>query len=202
VEVMAISDSSNSTHPVLKEPAGADQATEDDPPPMRLADLLREDLSTHDDHLLEPGFLAVAVHRLGRAARCIEPGLKRAAAVGACRAAATTVDWVFGIQVPLSVDLGRRVRIWHHGCMVLNARSIGDDVHLRHSTTLGPRFGAGAQTGDLPVIHDGADIGSGACVLGGVSVGEKAVVGANTVVLRDVPGGATVLGVPARVMPT
>jgi serine O-acetyltransferase len=55
---------------------------------------------------------------------------------------------------------------------------------------------------DLPVIEDRADIGSGACVLGPVRVGTGAVVGANSVVMKNVPARATVLGVPARMIQT
>jgi serine acetyltransferase len=52
------------------------------------------------------------------------------------------------------------------------------------------------------VIEDGADIGSGVCVLGGVTVGKDAFIGANSVVLKSVPAQTTVLGVPARILPT
>jgi serine O-acetyltransferase len=114
----------------------------------------------------------------------------------------TSIDWVWGIHLPRSVELGRRVRLWHNGCMLLEARSIGNDVHIRHDTTFGPLRGTDTGPQTRPVIEDRADIGSGACVLGGVRVGHDAVIGANTVVLKDVLPHATVLGVPARVMPT
>jgi serine O-acetyltransferase len=120
------------------------------------------------------------------------------------RVAATAIDWIWGIRLPLHVELGRRVRVWHHGCVLLNARAIGDDVHLRHNTTFGPLRGTGPDDdpSQLPIIEKGADIGSGACVLGPVRVGEGAIVGANTVVLKNVPDGATILGVPGRVIPS
>ena len=119
------------------------------------------------------------------------------------------IDSVWGIHLPRTVELGRRVRIWHNGCMLLTAKSIGDDVTLRHDTTLGP-LRAGRQVSAetpaaadaaLPVIEAGADLGSGVAVLGGVRVGRRAVVGANSVILKDVPAEATVLGVPARIVP-
>jgi serine O-acetyltransferase len=82
--------------------------------------------------------------------------------------------------------------------MVLTARSIGNDVHIRHDTTFGP-----VRAGDdaLPVIQDRADIGSGVCVLGEITVGHDAMVGANSVVMKSVPPRAMVLGVPARIVP-
>jgi serine O-acetyltransferase len=118
---------------------------------------------------------------------------------------ATAADWVWGIDLPRSAQVGRRVRIWHSGGMVLGARAIGNDVHLRHDTTFGPARGHGeydaAPLDALPAIEDRADIGSGVCVLGPVTVGHDAMVGANSLVLKSVPPHATVLGVPARIVP-
>jgi serine O-acetyltransferase len=85
----------------------------------------------------------------------------------------------------------------------LNARSIGSDVHIRHDTTFGPlRSAQGHDPDALPVIEDGVDIGSGACVMGGVTVGAGAKVGANTVVIETVQPGVMVFGVPGRVLRT
>ena len=51
--------------------------------------------------------------------------------------ATSWVEWTCGISLPYTVRLGRRVRIWHHSGMILHARSIGDDVHIRQNTTFG-----------------------------------------------------------------
>jgi serine O-acetyltransferase len=169
---------------------------------LGLRELLAEDFATHARDLLQPGFWAVAAHRVGRRATNVEMRPARLALEAAYKMAFTGIDWIWGINLPRSVELGRRVRLWHNGCMLLNARSIGNDVHIRHDTTFGPARGTDGTAGTLPVIEDRADIGSGACVLGGVRVGNDAVVGANTVVLKNVPPHATVLGVPARMIPT
>jgi serine O-acetyltransferase len=87
--------------------------------------------------------------------------------------------------------------------MLLQARKIGNDVHIRHDTTFGPlHITSRPRDEDLPVIEDRADIGSGACIMGGVAIGHDAVIGANSVVLKPVAPHATVLGVPARPIPT
>ncbi|HEX3698271.1 MAG TPA: glycosyltransferase [Polyangia bacterium] len=173
--------------------------------------LLAEDFATHDRDLTAPGFWAVATHRIGaRALDQSRPRAERAVLDIAYRALFTGIDWIWGIHLPRTVALGRRVRLWHNGSMLLTAKSIGNDVHLRHDTTFGPlrdRRPVSAETAasggvELPTIEDGADIGSGVCVLGGVRVGRGAVVGANSVVLKNVPPNATVLGVPARIVPT
>ena len=169
---------------------------------MGALELLAEDFATHDRDILEPGFWAVAIHRVGRLADQTEALPAKLALETAYKGMFTAVDWIWGIHLPRSVELGRRVRLWHNGCMLLTARSIGNDVHIRHDTTFGPARGTEGTPATLPVIEDRADIGSGACVLGAVRVGHDAVVGANTVVLKNVPPHATVLGVPARIIPT
>ena len=180
-------------------PAAADARDVDEVP---LGQLLAEDFATHDRQWLEPGFWAVAAHRVGtRMGRMAPPDLRRSVDL-AHRLMATTVDWVWGIDLPATTRVGRRLRIWHHGSIVLNARSIGDDVHVRHDTTIGSVRMADASKADcLPVIEDGVDIGSGACVLGDVRLGKGAFIGANSVVLQEVPPGAFALGVPARIVP-
>ncbi len=170
---------------------------------LPLTELLAEDFRTHGRDPLSPGFWAVAAHRLGsRAERAPRKGVRPPLRLSH-KVLATAVDWIWGIHIPVRTRLGRRVHIWHFGSMLLNARSIGNDVHLRHATTFGPLRAVNADRLEaLPVIEDAADIGSGACVMGAVVVGRDAKVGANTVVVESVPPGSTVFGVPARVIVT
>ena len=131
--------------------------------------MIAEDFETYERDALAPGFWAVAVHRVGeRADR--GSGLQQLSLGAAHRLASTAVDWVWGIHLPRTTRLGRRVRIWHFGSLLLNARSIGNDVHFRHDTTLGPvRSEDRHRPEALPVIEDKVEIGSGACVVGGVT---------------------------------
>ena len=160
--------------------------------------LIREDLATHDGQLLEQGFWAIAVHRFGNWRLSVRPKLLRFPFSIVDKFLYKFVEWTCGISLPYTVTLGRRVRIWHHGGVVLHAASIGNDVILRQNTTFGV-----ARTNhnfELPTIDDGADIGVGVCVLGPVRVGRGAVVGANAVVLADVPDFAVAVGVPAKII--
>ncbi|HEX2732748.1 MAG TPA: hypothetical protein VHM70_14155 [Polyangiaceae bacterium] len=167
----------------------------------QLAQIVVEDWTTHGSSTLSPGFLAIANHRVrGYAER--KHGVYGSLLSGASRAAAVAIDWVWGVQINKHVQLGRRVRIWHHGCVFLDAQAVGDDVHFRHNTTLGRLRGGQATREALPILESGVDVGSGACVLGPVRVGKGAVIGANTLVMKDVPAGVTILGVPGRVIPT
>ncbi len=168
----------------------------ENPRGIGLLALLAEDYRTHDRRFFAPGFLAVAVHRFGNARMGVRPRLLRAPLTLLYQVLYTLVAWFWGIDLDYTVRLGRRVRLWHHGGMVLGARAIGDDVHIRHNTTFGV-LNRQQLTGK-PIIGNRVDIGVGACVLGAVTVGDDAVVGPNSVVLRDVPPGAVFMGVPAR----
>lgn len=183
----------------IADAAPPDQRSADE---MPLAELVAEDFETHERDLLAPGFWALAAHRVGSRVQRMKFKRARRPLELAHKAAATAVDWVWGIHLPVSTRVGRRVHIWHFGSVVLEARSIGNDVHIRQDTTLGPLRSTtrARQPEQLPVIEDRVDLGSGACVMGGITVGRGANVGANSVVIEPVPPGATVFGVPCRVI--
>ena len=104
-------------------------------------------------------------------------------------------------QHRLHRDHRRRLSIEHHGCIVIHGASvIGDDCLIRHGVTLGNTgyddpFGA-------PTIGDRVQIGAGAKIIGRITVGNDAIIGANAVVIRDVPANVVVGGVPARTLST
>jgi serine O-acetyltransferase len=160
--------------------------------------LLREDLRTHDGNPFEQGFWAIAVHRFGNW-RMGFPKPLRAPMTLLFRFLTKWVEWTCGISLPYTVRLGRRVRIWHHGGMILNARSIGDDVHIRQNTTFG--LTGKDQPGEaIPTIEDRVDLGCNVCVAGAVTIGHDSRIGANTLVIHDIPPGAVAAGVPARII--
>jgi serine O-acetyltransferase len=105
---------------------------------------------------------------------------------------------VFSAQVPAETQIGKGVRLNYSGLgTVLHARAvIGDRVEIGPGVVVGGR----SEIYEVPVIEDDVAIGVGAKVLGPVRVGRGAVVGANAVVLHDVPPGAVVVGIPARVV--
>jgi len=160
--------------------------------------LIKEDLRTHDSLLFEQGFWALAVHRFGNWRMSIHWKLFRAPMSMLYQCLYRFVEWTCGISLPYTVPVGRRVRIWHHSGMVLHARSIGNDVHIRQNTTFGVAHRG--QNEALPVIDDGVDVGCNVCILGNVRVGSGATIGAGSVVLNDVPPGTVAVGVPARII--
>jgi len=173
-------------------------ATNQNPVDIGVWSLLREDLRTHEGKLLEQGFWALAVHRFGNWRMSVRSKLLRAPLSILYKFLYRCVEWTCGISLPYTVRVGRRVRIWHHGGMILHAAAIGDDVQIRQNTTFG--VARTMHNFELPVIDDGADIGVGACLLGDIHIGRDAVIGANAVVLQDVPDRAVAVGVPAKVV--
>jgi serine O-acetyltransferase len=169
------------------------------PPGRDLLSLLKEDLRTHDGNIFEQGFWAIGVHRFGNW-RMGLPKLLRMPCTLLYRFLFKWVEWTCGITLPYTVKLGRRVRIWHHGGMILHAESIGDDVHIRQNTTFG--VARRDRLHELPIIEDRVEIGCGVAILGKVVVGHDSTIGANAVVIRDVPPKSVAAGVPAKVIKT
>lgn len=108
------------------------------------------------------------------------------------------VELATGISLPLGVQIGPGLRIWHFGgIFVLPGTRLGAGCTLRQGVTLGNRLGAD----DAPQVGDGVEFGAYAQVLGAVRIGQGARIGAMSVVLQDVPDGFTAVGTPARLIP-
>lgn len=160
--------------------------------------LVREDYVAHDRDWTRPGFRALAVHRFGVARMSVEPRLLRAPLSVAYRVLFRAVRNLYGIELPHTARVGRRVVFEHqHGIVVHGSAIIGDDCILRQGVTLGLR--SMDRRDEAPVLGRRVNVGAGAKILGRVVVGDGAAIGANAVVLEDVPSGAVVVGVPAAV---
>jgi serine O-acetyltransferase len=104
-----------------------------------------------------------------------------------------------GIEIHPGAQIGRGLFIDHGtGVVIGETAIIGDNVSLLQGVTLG---GTGKETGKRhPTLMNNVTVGAGAKVLGNISIGENSYIGANAVVLRDVPANCTVVGVPGRVV--
>ncbi|MFM2417357.1 MAG: hypothetical protein RL385_2080 [Pseudomonadota bacterium] len=160
--------------------------------------LLREDFAAHERDLSRPGFQALAVYRMGVARMGIKSRLIRAPLSVLYRVLFRTVRNLYGIEVPYTAQVGRRVVLEHqHGIVIHGHSVIGDDCVLRQGVTLGNRHMHAPLS--APVLGRGVNVGAGAKILGHVHIGDGANIGANAVVLSDVPDGGLAVGVPAVV---
>jgi len=141
--------------------------------------------------LCYPGFHAMLFYRLGNF--LWRHGLKLLA-----RFVSHLGRWFTGIEIHPGATIGRRFFVDHGmGVVIGGTAEIGDDVMLYQGVTLG---GTSLERGVKrhPTLEDGVIIGSGASVLGPFTVGAGARVGANAVVIAEVPPGATMVGIPAK----
>lgn len=169
--------------------------TNGNPPGMGLWSLLSEDFRTHGRDILSPGFWALAVHRLGNWRMSVRAKVLRAPLTLAYRAAYHGVVALWGIDIGYTIIIGRRLRLEHHGSMILGASRIGDDVVIGHSVTMGLMQ---RDAVFFPTIGDRVEIRHGACLVGAIHIGDDCFIGPNTVVNRNLPPGSAVLGIPLR----
>ena len=166
--------------------------------PLSLWGMIREDWVAHGKDWTKPGFRAIAIHRFGVWRMFIQPKLLRAPFSILYRMLYRKVRNTYGIEVPYTAKIGRRVIIEHQSGIVIHGSCIlGDDCIIRQGVTLGNRYVH--QPFDAPQLGNRVNVGAGAKVFGKVHLGDDANIGANAVVLCDVPAHATAVGIPAKV---
>jgi serine O-acetyltransferase len=139
-----------------------------------------------------PGFHALQMHRFSHS-------LWRMGLRWLARFMSHIARFLTGIEIHPGATIGRRVFIDHGmGVVIGETAEIGDDCTLYHGVTLG---GVSWNTGKRhPTLGQGVVVGAGAKILGPFTVGDGAKVGSNSVVVKAVPAGATVVGIPARIV--
>lgn len=141
---------------------------------------------------LYPGFHALLIHRLAH--KLCEWNFKWLA-----RFVSHIARWLTGIEIHPGATIGRRVFIDHGmGIVIGETAEIGDDSTLYHGVTLG---GTSWNKGKRhPTLGKGVVVGAGAKILGPITIGDGAKIGSNAVVVKDVPPGATVVGIPGHIV--
>jgi serine O-acetyltransferase len=166
---------------------------------LNLWQQIKEDWIAHGRDWTKPGFRSVAVHRFGVWRMGIEPKFLRAPLSILYRMLYRKIRNGYGIELPYTVDLGRRVIIEHQGAIVIHGYSaIGDDSIIRQGVTLGNRYVN--QPLDAPKLGKRVNVGAGAKIFGNITIGDDANIGANAVVLCNVPAKATAVGIPAKII--
>ena len=167
--------------------------------PLGLSAQIKEDWIAHGRDWTKPGFRAVAVHRFGNWRMRIASKLVRAPFSLLYRMMFRRVRNCYGIELPYSAIVGRRVVIEHQGAIVIHGNSvIGDESIIRQGVTLGNK--SLDRPLDAPKLGRRVNVGAGAKIVGAVTIGDGASIGANAVVLIDVPENAIAVGIPARVI--
>ena len=168
---------------------------------MDVLKMIRSDWETHGRDWTRPGFRALAIHRFGVWRMSVSPKPIRVPFSLVYRYLYRKVRNHYGIEIPYTASIGQRVCFEHqHGIVVHGNAVIGDDCVVRQGVTIGNRYLD--KPYDAPQIGSGVNIGAGAKILGAVKIGDRAIIGANAVVLNDVPDGALAVGVPARIKAT
>ena len=158
--------------------------------------LIKEDWIAHGRDWTRPGFRAIAAHRFGVWRMSVRPKILRAPFSILYRMMFRRCRNGYGIEVPYSAKIGRRVVIEHQSGIVIHGHcEIGDECVIRQGCTLGNK--TLDRPFDAPKLGKRVNVGAGAKILGAVTVGDGAVIGANSVVLKDVPPGFIAVGIPA-----
>ena len=111
------------------------------------------------------------------------------------------VEYFLGVEIPWDTRIGPGLQLHHGTGLVVNhSTRIGSNCTLRHCTTIGNKQRADGTFTDSPVIGNDVDIGSNSVILGAITIGDGAVIGAGSVVVKDVPAGCVVAGNPARII--
>ena len=141
----------------------------------------------------------MVVYRFGRWRYSIRPKLLRLPFSFVYRILFKGVQILTGIELPCEVQVGRNFVIDHFGGIVISGYTrFGDNCRIRTGVVIGL---ARVEEPCAPVIGNNVDIGTGAKVLGPITIGDNVLIGANAVVVKDVPPDSVGTGVPGRVRP-
>jgi serine O-acetyltransferase len=160
---------------------------------------IREDFRAHDRCWSRRGFWAMLVYRFGRWRYGIGWRPLRVPFSMVYKLLKVVSEILTGIELPCETTLGRRFIIEHFGGIIISGDAVfGDDCIVRNGVTVGLRH-----TGHRgsPVVGNRVDIGAGAKLLGPIRIGDDVAIGANAVVITDVPSNSIAVGVPSRILP-
>jgi serine O-acetyltransferase len=160
---------------------------------------IRNDFIAHDKKWGAQGFWAMIVYRFGRWRYGVRPVILRKFFSLLYKVLYKLVQIVTGIELPCEVSVGRNFVIDHFGGIIIRGfAKFGDNCRIRDGVVVGLRR---VGENNAPIIGNHVDIGSGAKLLGPIRIGDNVCIGANAVVLCNVPDNSIAVGVPAIVKP-
>lgn len=160
---------------------------------------VKSDWAANHKSINHAGFRTLLVYRFGRWRMQVQPKILRMPLSFLYRQMEKHVRFKYGIELPYTVQLGRGVTFEHqHGIVIHGNTVIGDGCIIRQGVTIGNRHIE--KPLEAPIIGTNVNIGAGAKILGKVNIGDNVVIGANAVVIKDIPDNAIAVGIPARVI--
>jgi serine O-acetyltransferase len=141
----------------------------------------------------------MSIYRFGQWANDTRPGLLKWAGDKVYGAVTVFSPILTGVAIDRRTRVGKGFHIIHSGMILIHPDVVfGQRCGIMHNVTFGTNSRGGS---GVPRIGDNVFVGPGAVLMGGISVGDGAVIGANSVVMTDVPPGALAIGVPAKIVP-
>lgn len=180
------------------------------PPVRRIGDLteliqlIKEDRLVNDNTFFRPGLQAMTVYRFGVWREGITPRLLRMPLSFLYRTMYLFIRNVYGIELPSTTVVGRRLRIAHQHAIVVHPKAvIGDDCMIRQGVSVGIARVSKAELDAqvAPVIGDRVEIGANATIIGAVTIGNDVAIGPNTVIVTNIPDNSIVVSPMPRVIP-
>jgi len=160
---------------------------------------IRADFSAHGRDWCAQGFWAMLVYRFGRWRYGVRPALVRKLFSLVYKFLYKFVQILTGIELPCEVPVGKGFVIEHSGGIVVSGFArFGDHCRIRNGVVIGL---ARIEDPCAPQLGDDVDVGAGAKLLGNIRIGNHVRIGANAVVVTDVPDNCIAVGVPAVIKP-
>jgi len=160
---------------------------------------IREDWQTYQHNFTRQGLWVMLVYRFGRWRYTIKRRWIRLPFSFLYKVLYLFIQIITGIELPCEAKVGKRFTIEHFSGIIVSGDAVfGDDVIIRNGVTVGLRH---TSIRGSPIIGNRVDIGAGAKLLGPIHIGDDVAIGANAVVIKDVPSNSIAVGVPAKIIP-
>ncbi|NTU91903.1 MAG: serine acetyltransferase [Chlorobiaceae bacterium] len=160
---------------------------------------IRADLATYEGKWSSQGFWVMVVYRLGQWRYTIKSGLIRKPFSFLYKSCYKVVQILTGVELPCEVPVGSNFRIEHFGDIIVSGyASFGDNCIIRNGVTVGLK---NIEEKTAPRIGNNVNIGTGAKILGNITIGDNVDIGANAVVIASVPDNCIAVGIPAKIIP-
>ncbi|MBN2816189.1 MAG: serine acetyltransferase [Campylobacterales bacterium] len=110
-------------------------------------------------------------------------------------------EWILSIELPWNTQVGSGLKLYHGQGLVVNDHCIiGKNCTLRHNTTIGHKELQKDVFSDSPIIGDNVDIGPNVCIIGPITIGDNVIIGAGSVVVKDLEENMIYAGNPAKII--